>query len=226
MKRILLILVPLLVMFTFSSCNIEDVLDAIGSFDDVKEDFAEIAEKTGGEQIEAQGAKELPEKILEIIQPASGKIQTGSDVVFCIDKTGSMRNDIDEVKASLSTILSSADASTMFAITTFGDKNNDGAEWFAMSGTETTTDTSSLQSFVNAIETTGGGDWPESVYDALWETMDQIQWQSQSQRIIILMGDASPLTGDKTTYTLDDVVSKSREDTPNINVFTIAIDND
>jgi DNA gyrase/topoisomerase IV subunit B len=164
------------------------------------------------------------QKYSKLLMHLLEKIQTGSDVVFLIDKTASMSNDIESVKNSLNEILSGADSSTLFAIATFGDKNKDGSEWYSISG-ELTDDTDSLQSYVNNISTTGGGDWPESVYDGLWKTMDEVAWQSTTQRLIILMGDASPLTGDKTDYSLDDVVSKSQETNPVINIYTIAIDN-
>ncbi|MFW6365385.1 MAG: vWA domain-containing protein [Spirochaetota bacterium] len=223
MKKTGIVLLAVVVTLVFTSCD--DLAESLGLFADVQEDFSEISDQTGGEQINAKGAEEVPDKILEIIEPAQGKVHSGSDVVFLIDKTGSMADDIDEVKESLSAILSSAPSETLFVIATYGDKNNDGDEWYSTSGNTPTDDTDSLQEYVDAIETTGGGDWPESVYDGLWKTMDEVEWQSVTQRIIILIGDASPLTDDKTDYSLDDVVEKSREETPNIQVFTIAIDN-
>lgn len=223
MKKMYSIGVVLVVMLFLGGC--EEIDDFIGSYEQVQEDFTEIADKTGGEQIDAKGADDVPDKILEIISPDQNeKIQAGSDVVFLIDKTASMRDDIDEVKESLVTILDSAPADAKFSVATFGDKKEDGDEWYSISSNTLSDNTDELQSYVNAIETTGGGDWPESVYDGLWKVMDEVAWESQKQRIIILIGDASPLTGSKTEHSLDDVVEKSKSTTPPVNIYTIAID--
>jgi len=144
-------------------------------------------------------------------------------VVFLIDKTGSMEDDIDSVKENLTAILEVLPTGTRVALATYGDKNSDGDEWY--STTELTTNYDDIRSEIEGIETTGGGDWEESVYDGLYETMDRLVWQSTGKRMILLIGDAGPLTDDdKTDHSLDDVVDKSKEETPNINIYTIVIE--
>ena len=219
MKRIMLLILVTMTMAFFSGCDAID--DLLSQFEETEEAFAELSDLTGGQQISAKDAEDLPKKMIEILGQAT-KDKVGPEVVFLIDKTGSMKDDIDSVKEDLSAILAVLPANTHVAFATYGDKNEDGDTWF--STTELTTDHDLIQAEIDKVVAEGGGDIPESVYDALYEVMDRLEWGSNSLRMILLIGDAPPLTGDLTTYSLDDVVEKSKATTPPINVFTIAIE--
>jgi hypothetical protein len=147
----------------------------------------------------------------------------GADVVFLIDNTGSMEDDIDSVKASVTTILESLPQNTRVGLATYGDNNLDPNGWYSY--TDLTDDHDVIKTKVNQIELSGGGpDWLESVYDGLWETMVKMSWFSSTQRLIIVLGDAPPLTDDDTNHSLDDVIEKSEETFPAINVFLVMIE--
>lgn len=222
MKRSLVAFLMIASIGIFSGCDdvLDEIGDLLGNFEQTEESFKELSDLTGGEQISAQDAEALPQKMIEILGKAT-KDKVGPEVVFLIDKTGSMSDDIDSVKDDLNAILDILPENTRVALATYGDKNEDGDEWF--STTQLTTDYALIRTEIDGIEVTGGGDWEESVYDGSYEVMDQLQWQSQSLRMILVIGDAAPLTGSKTDYSLDDVVDKSQENTPNINIYTIAI---
>lgn len=229
MKKITLLFSLSFILSAFvTSCDADDILDAItANYEDTKEAFDEIASRTDGFSVGAEDSDELVERIIDLTEADNGRTQSGADVVFLIDKTGSMDNDIDTVEESITTIIDQLPTGTQIALGTYGDINVDGSEWYSLTAlVDAATQGDTIKTALAAIETTGGGDWEESVYDALYKTMESTSWTSTAQRVIILIADAGPLTdSDETTYTLDDIAEKSAASDPQIQVFTITVKN-
>ncbi len=220
----------LLFVIMLTSCNdlvdesnkvVEDIQDALGSFDDVEEEFQKIADRLGNDTLTvADDAQDVPNKIVTIIDTQT-KDKDASDIMLLIDKTGSMSDDIDEIKKGVKDIIENLPPKTRLGIATYGDKNTDGEEWFSMK--DLTTNHDSVKTIMNAVTTTGGGDWPESVFDGIYKVMDESSWATGSYRLIIVIGDASPLTGDKSEHNLETLFTKARSTTPNLLVAPIII---
>lgn len=161
-------------------------------------------------------AKELEHTINTISVPRS-------DLLLLIDKTGSMRGDVDVIKQSLSQIIDTVKKykNTRLAVAFYGDKNSDGMNWFCFRDFET--DYSAAQDYINSITVGGGGDWPESVYDAVMKCMDQGFWQSTKKRNVIIIGDAPPLEKPLSDYSIEDIIARAKSSGTVMNFYPIII---
>lgn len=160
----------------------------------------------------------IPDVLCRIVSDA----QPGSEIVFLVDKTGSMEDDIEEVRASIDRIIDCLPPGTYLAAASYGDRLTDGANWYTR--TDLTTDFEKIRSFVNNLRLTGGGDTPESVFDGIWRTLDEMPWKDCSAPDkIIVMGDAEPHTGSKTMYSLEDVLEKARSICPNTEFHPVIV---
>ncbi len=156
------------------------------------------------------------------------------DLVFCIDTTGSMADDINSVKDSAVQIINQiADTAPDFriAVVDYRDFNelpygNPGDYEY----NDVSIFTNDSQAAVNAINslTIGiGGDIEESVYSGLMHCIDGTSlggWRTgRVNRVIILMGDASPHDPEPfTNYTLDGVIAAAAAEPPKT-IFSILI---
>ncbi|MFD1820750.1 vWA domain-containing protein [Pseudarcicella hirudinis] len=196
------------------SSQVEEGYTKVLTADDA---FTEIGSQTGGKRYDAPGAKEVPKVILDIINQNA---QPNSDIIFLIDNTGSMGDDISEVKSSLNSIISKLPAGTRLGMATYNDNNYD-TNWYHFS--DLNTDYTIARSFLNAINVYGGGDTPESVYDGIYETVNRASWSSKTKRFIIVIGDAPPQEGSRSQKSFDQVINICLAKGLTVNLYPILI---
>jgi Mg-chelatase subunit ChlD len=119
------------------------------------------------------------------------------DLIFCIDVTGSMEDDIAGVKAAAASIVDTIAAKNdnwRVAIIAFRDWND--SEGYAMfEDFPFSRDKSTVIANVNSLSVGGGDDTPEAVFEALMRGIDSKSvggWRDGANKQIILMGDAPP----------------------------------
>lgn len=128
-------------------------------------------------------------------------IAKAMDLVFLIDSTGSMGDDIAAVKTQATNLLNSLSAK--FRDLRVGvadyrdypvDPYGDSGDYLFNKRVELTSDMNAARSAINAITTGGGNDWPEGVYSAVSGALTGFSWRSGEfvQRKIVLLGDAPP----------------------------------
>jgi Mg-chelatase subunit ChlD len=117
------------------------------------------------------------------------------DVVFLVDTTGSMGDEIAVVKKSLVDMIAEIEGGTprpdvRFGLVIFRDRGDE----FVTRLFELTDDTDAVIKEVKAIEASGGGDEPESVNEALHVTINNMNWDrnATTEKTIFLIGDAPP----------------------------------
>jgi len=118
---------------------------------------------------------------------------TGLDVVFIFDTTGSMYQYLEQVRRELTHLANKVykcAPNVQIGVIAYGDYC-DANSTYVTKTLELTGDFLRVQSFVNHVERTGGGDAPEAVEEALYEA-NRLRWRAGSQRVIILVGDAPP----------------------------------
>lgn len=182
------------------------------------EAYTLLAELTGGIRYDATRASEVPGIIIKVINENA---TTGTDLVFLIDNTGSMSDDIYEVRRALNDIISKLPARTMLGAATYNDANEVPSTWYTWENLTATY--SNISTYINNIRVYGGGDYAESVYDGLYQTLDKMSWSSTRKRMIIIIGDAPPLEGKLTTYSLKDVADKCKALGVAANLYPILI---
>jgi hypothetical protein len=154
--------------------------------------------------------------------PASPPSASGPvDLVFAIDTTGSMGDDIDSVKAQTSTILSLLKGSSSSARAGLVLYKDEGDVYVTKVASPLTTDLDSVNSAIQSITVDGGGDTPEAVNSGLIAAIGE-DWRPGVKKAVILLGDApghNPEPG--SGYTIADVGVAAEAVDPAI-VFPIA----
>jgi Mg-chelatase subunit ChlD len=113
------------------------------------------------------------------------------DVVFVLDTTGSMSEEIQSVKDTLQAVVSNLDKNTKVRVGLVEYK--DRGDEFVTKVYPFTTDLAGFSTKISGISASGGGDTPEDVNAGLQVAMDQMAWSSKSvARLAFLIADAPP----------------------------------
>ncbi|MBS3176544.1 VWA domain-containing protein [Candidatus Woesearchaeota archaeon] len=155
------------------------------------------------------------------------------DVVFVIDSTGSMADEIRSVKYHIKQItqkvqLGYPQPKVRIGVVTYRDYPLEEDEYVTQES-GLTTDVNDALLFVENIVANGGGDTPEAVEAGLDEALN-MWWDNEARKIIFLIGDAPPhgvgssdgsyQNGPPGWYTYKDYVKDAIEE--NIRIFTIS----
>ena len=115
------------------------------------------------------------------------------DVVFLIDSTGSMADEIHRIKANLESIARQvsnlpANPDLRFGMVSYRDRGDEYVtRLYPFDG--------NVRRFSEAIqnlEANGGDDYPESLNQALHEAVNDMSWREDAIRLIFLIADAPP----------------------------------
>ncbi len=118
--------------------------------------------------------------------------QTGIDVVFAIDATGSMvwvHKAVRLRMQQLANYVRNLVPLARFGIIAYRDYNDPD---FVTRVSQPSFDVLKARDFMEKIDALGGGDVPEAVTAALREATGTIAWRPGAQRVIIVIGDAPP----------------------------------
>jgi hypothetical protein len=117
------------------------------------------------------------------------------EVAFVLDTTGSMGGLIEGAKRKIWSIAtaivdSNPDADIRMGLVAYRDIGDD----YVTRTFDLTTDIQDLYANLLELKARGGGDWPESVNEALDVAVNKLRWTqaSDTRRIVFLVGDAPP----------------------------------
>jgi len=180
--------------------------DVVGSIVDCSASgaFIDLADGTGGRFIKVNDADEGGDKLVDEVQ----KLPPGSDVMIVLDATCSMSDDLAAVKSRLGDLLDEAEGDARFGLVTFRDKQVD-TPWYEQRSPLVSADDAGLRSALNGVQASGGGDFPESLYDAVAETLAAEPWGAPD-RAIIALTDASSLEPPESSVSLEDVIEQAK----------------
>lgn len=139
------------------------------------------------------------------------------DLVFCIDTTGSMGDDIGQVKVNAVQIVNKAEEKyPSFRIAVidyrdFPDRTDYAADYPARTQLDFSSDKPAIVSAINGLSLGYGGDYEETVYSGVVHAIDNLSgWREKAKRMIVIMGDAPALDPEPNTgYTLFYVAAKA-----------------
>ena len=154
--------------------------------------FQEISEDV----IYSMGPETIIDDILKVLE--DGNIKKDADIVFAIDATGSMKNDIEKLKECLLDALNDyfgKNSNTRLGLLFYRDYG-DSFKYMDLP-VKVFGFTDNFTSFSNNLKSIKiygweGGDIPEAVYEAMYAACSFYNWRNDSTKQIILIGDAEP----------------------------------
>lgn len=149
-----------------------------------------------------------PAEGMDKVSTFTGQVEGNSvDLVFLVDTTGSMSSSIETVRDRLGDIVATLEGKDVrVAIAFYRDQNVDDPWYFRNASGLTRADASEITSFLASAQASGGGDFPESLYDGVFKTVTELDWAAET-RLLVAITDAPPLTGDKSDNTQATVVA-------------------
>ena len=141
------------------------------------------------------------------------------DVVFVLDTTGSMSEEIGGVKATLKTVLSKLDPSVQIRVGLV--EYRDRTDSYITKVYPLTSDIKSLSTSIAGLSADGGGDTPEDVNSGLNVALNQMQWNGKAvARLAFLIADAPPHLDYQDSVSYGTSAKKASE--KGVKIFTVA----
>lgn len=212
--------------FRITPEQLDSINKIVTVFDSIKYDgitinyFTNLSSKLGGKPYYIENAYQINGTIKEIL---STRLNDQTDIVLLIDKTGSMDDDWDVVKKSLNEIMNflSNYHNVRLGIASYGDKNYHLDFWYNME--DLSYDISKLQTFMDTYSTIGNPDTRESVNDAIVKTVNSMSWNPESNRLMIIIGDAPSQLPPLSDYSMEDVISICKSQNVLFNLYPVVI---
>jgi hypothetical protein len=160
--------------------------------------FQRIASATGGIMGYSPFSKSLNPLIEKMFAHILKTAESSEaiDIAFVLDTTSSMNPHIVQVQHNLVALLRRLQgkkektvANFRVALMEYQDK---GDAFLNRINTGFTADLGRVEDAVGLLKTSGGGDVPEAVLDALLAAKNQLSWNPKAKHIVILIGDAPP----------------------------------
>jgi len=121
-----------------------------------------------------------------------GLRESGLDVVFVIDATGSMDWVLEEVRRRVTDIADTTRALvplTRFGVVAYRDYDD---PEFLVREQPLTFSLAKLSRFLAALEARGGGSWQEAVRAGVEAAVSRAGWRPGAKRVVLVIGDAPP----------------------------------
>jgi hypothetical protein len=142
--------------------------------------WGRLSARTGGLALTSKGATDVPGLITNVFERG---IAPGEpvDLVFVVDTTGSMGDDIDAVKSDMQRILR--------GVVAYRDR---GDSYVSSTVLAMSADDAQIRRAIDSLSVGGGGDLREHVYAGIDTALVEQPWRPGASQHIILMGDAPP----------------------------------
>ncbi|MCR5120867.1 MAG: VWA domain-containing protein, partial [Ruminococcus sp.] len=139
-----------------------------------------------------QGNKKVSKSSTEITLDGESKLCKDTEIMFIVDTTGSMSDEMLFLQSEFSAIAREVGSDNVkYAVSFYRDEGDD----YVTKHNDFTSDVSALQKALNNEEADGGGDFPEAVAQVLSETITDGKWSKDSVKLAFLIFDAPPHEG-------------------------------
>ncbi len=172
-----------------------------------------VVVEAGGARATATLAAAGPDLTVTVGASAADPVKL--DVMFLLDATGSMGDELERLTANMastaSKVVATAGAGSRirFGLTAFKDRGDD----YVTRTFDLTGDVGAFRGALGEVKAGGGGDIPESVSAGLHEAVTKPAWGGDEvAKVIVLVGDAAPHTDyqDEPSYAADAQAAAAR----------------
>ena len=156
--------------------------------------FSLLVEKDGVIQALDTGRGQDAEWVVKLDLDASYDDRVALDVLFLLDSTGSMADEIDQIKSTLLSISERIHGlpsrpDLRFGMVAYRDRGDE----FVTRVYDFDRDIQRFSQAIQGIHADGGDDYPESVNEALHVAVHKPEWRlDDAIRLVFLLGDAPP----------------------------------
>ncbi len=119
----------------------------------------------------------------------------GLDVVFLIDTTASMELFLSAAKQTVDRMITDLAAlipNLRLGIVAYRDRRDE----YVTHAAPLSTDRYGILNFLEGLQAKGGDDVPEAVLDAVEFALDQLEWQKDAHKVLLIVADAPPHADD------------------------------
>ncbi len=146
----------------------------------------------------ARGTQQMVEVAIRDAQPPE-TLQL--DVLFLLDTTGSMSDELERIQQTIDSIAQRIDnfeprPNLRFAVVAYRDEGED----YVTREYDFTADVDTFREVLSTFEADGGGDTPEALDEALHAAVHDMQWNDDAVRLIFLVADAGPHMNDQQPF--------------------------
>ncbi|HMW05716.1 MAG TPA: VWA domain-containing protein [Leptospiraceae bacterium] len=179
-------------------------------YNDVYKFKARITKDNSKTEIEfdRQGAR-TKEVILDYPQAKENEVPV--DIVFVMDTTGSMGEEIQRLKSTIEIInlnlTGNSKNEIRFGMVLYRDKK----EEYVTKVIPLTNDLENFKKELNKVSAGGGGDYPEDLQSALKDTIKEIDWRKNAVKLTFIITDAPPHLDYKQEYTYISAMKEASE---------------
>ena len=179
--------------------------------------YSHLSAASGGKFYSAID-KALPLVLDELLQ---AELVDGADIVFLVDHTSSMEDDIDEIRKELHQMVTrfAAKPGVRVGLVTFSDVKSGSKFGYCAHGLSDKYE--GLDAFLKGIELLGS---IEDVYGAICKTVDEFSWKSKTKRLIVIISDEQPAVGADTNFAEEDVLAKCAKHGIKTNLYPVLVD--
>jgi len=169
-----------------------------------------------------RGQEERPTFVLPGAEPVAGQVRL--DVLFLLDATGSMGDEIGRIQETIVSIADRIDGFSprpelRFGLVAYRDRG----EEYVTRASDFTPDVQAFRAKLLEVQASGGGDEPEALNEGLHAAVEQVGWRDNAVRLVFLVADAPPhldYPGD-----IDYVQGSRAAVAKGIKIYTIAASN-
>ena len=166
----------------------------LNAFDDRDSGSYRVDVRSGGRQAQAQLRRGQKDALEVVLPAAAAAARARLDLVFMVDATGSMGDEIDKLRGSLQDIVRGIERlpsqpDICLGLVTYRDR---GDEYFVRSW-DLTGNAGAFQQVLDGVRAGGGGDAPEAMNEAFGHAVQALAWRgAATTRLLVSLADAPP----------------------------------
>ena len=159
-----------------------------------KQSFEVVSGSSGNGQTggSSDGEIKASDNAVEVTFDGSGELYKATDIMFLLDTTGSMSDEMLFLQSEFSAITKELGTKdTRYSVNFYRDEGDD----YVTKCSDFTSEVKDIQKALNNETADGGGDYPEAVAEALTESISKTNWKEDSVKLCFMIFDAPPHDG-------------------------------